>query len=164
MLNTQRRKWFFLYTIKLIKRCLQLSQISEVSFITDTKVLPKYESTSLIPICSYFKSMYHLYMHVSTLFKFLKRYLRGVCLKAWSSPGIFRISCKFRYDLIFAFLGISFKSQNIDYAEIIICIIFYKKSYKIEKIDWRKLKILHNFPIFANFVTQEKNGYTVHYF
>lgn len=137
MLNTHRRKWFFFwYTIKLIKRCLQLSQISEVSFYNRYQgTIPKYESTSLIPICSYFKSTYHLYIYacINTV-KFLKRYLRAVCLKAWSSPGIYHISCKFRYDLIFAFLGISFKSQNIDYAEIIICIIFYKKIIKSKKL------------------------------
>lgn len=36
----------------------------------------------------------------------------------------------FRDDLIFAFSPTSFKSQIIEYAEIILFIIFYKKLFK----------------------------------
>lgn len=36
-------------------------------------------------------------------------------------------------DLIFAFFAISYKLQNIEYAEIIFCIIFYKTLLKSQK-------------------------------
>lgn len=74
---------------------------------------------------------------------------------------IYRICSNFCHYLIFAFFAISFKSQIIEYADIISCItcIFYKKHLKWQKIDWRKLNILHIFPIFTNFVTCKKFRY-----
>lgn len=58
--------------------------------------------------------------------------------QAWNALGLtffwnqkqfddYRISGKFRGDLIFAIFAIFFKSQNIEYVEIISCIIFYIK-------------------------------------
>lgn len=41
-------------------------------------------------------------------------------------------------------------------AMIISCIIFYRNFFKIAKNDWRKLRMLHIFPMFENFVTRKK--------
>lgn len=52
---------------------------------------------------------------------------RGVVFQM--STYIYRISGIFRDNLIFAIFAISFKSQKIEYAEIILCIIFFKKLF-----------------------------------
>lgn len=48
---------------------------------------------------------------------------------------IYRISGNFPSDLIFTFLALSIKSQIIEYAKIISCIIFYRKLLKLQKND-----------------------------
>lgn len=67
---------------------------------------------------------------------------------------MYRISGNFSDDLFFAFFVISFELQTTNKcSEIIFCIIFYKK-----------LKMLHVFPIFANLCHMKKTGYTVYTF
>lgn len=57
------------------------------------------------------------------------------------------VSCYFCNDLSFAFFAISLKSQIIENAEIISCIVFYVKQIK---------NVTEFYPIFTNFVTREK--------
>lgn len=55
-----------------------------------------------------------------------------------------------------------YELQNIEYAEIVSCIIFYKTLLKLQILnDAIKNKNATYFPLFANFMTQEKPGHMV---
>lgn len=64
----------------------------------------------------------------------------------------YRISGIFRDYQIFAFFfAMSFQSQIIKYAEIVFCIIFYKKHFNSQKMTGANKKCYSFPPIFANF-------------
>ena len=80
---------------------------------------------------------------------------KGVNKINTTKPDIYRISGNFLINVILAFSAMSFELQIIEYAEIIFRIIIFKTLNR-KKNHWSKLKMLHTFPIFANFVTREK--------
>lgn len=124
-----------------------------------------------IVICSekkiFFKNNFYLHLHVKkSCINFLHCFVLFLKLFILMEAVYVRYILYtvylgiFRGDLIFAFFGITFKSQHIQYAEIISSNVWQKKFLNRKK--WlTQIKIGTHFLLFCKFCDTRKKRYTV---